>query len=509
MTSSDPGRRTAWIVFATLVFAYAYFYQAGGWNQNSRMDLVRAIVFDRSVIIDSYAANTGDRAVCGDHVCSDKAPGLALAAVPPVLAASVISDDLGFLSYIATLFTAGLAAAFAALVVFSLARRLGTRSTVRDAVVVALIFGLATPMWCYATLFMSHAMVSALLVGAYRGALAVDDAAMSVRRRRVIASLIGLALGWAIITEYPVAIPAAIVGGLAVWQVRKHGRREALWVGAALVGGISVAAAVLLIYNAVAFGSPFQLGYSGVTDFPGMKAGVMGVTYPKWHVLGELLVGHFRGLLRLSPVLALAPLGLAFAIRERKTRAAGIVAAAIVAYYLLFNAAYFYWNGGFSYGPRHMAPALAFAVLGLVPLWTCRPARLRIVLRVAIVALAGFGATLSLAAVATTAQPSMFEPKPIENIIWPAFTSGRLALNHQSIDQHDADADQPQAAWNLGQQVGLDGFGSLVPLAILLIAGTAAAVRGRLAADREPADPLVLAAEPSDVIVERSRRVDE
>ena len=31
------------LLFALLFTSFAYFYQAGGWNQNSRFDLVRAI----------------------------------------------------------------------------------------------------------------------------------------------------------------------------------------------------------------------------------------------------------------------------------------------------------------------------------------------------------------------------------------------------------------------------------------------------------------------------------
>ena len=41
--SASP-RRHDWIVFLLLLFSYAYFFQGGGWNQNSRFDQLRAIV---------------------------------------------------------------------------------------------------------------------------------------------------------------------------------------------------------------------------------------------------------------------------------------------------------------------------------------------------------------------------------------------------------------------------------------------------------------------------------
>src|SRR5262245_18218138 len=47
-------------LFALVLGTYSYYYQAGGWNQNSRFDLTRAIVEQRTSILDSYAYNTGD-----------------------------------------------------------------------------------------------------------------------------------------------------------------------------------------------------------------------------------------------------------------------------------------------------------------------------------------------------------------------------------------------------------------------------------------------------------------
>ena len=42
--SRQDRQRTALCVAALLGIAYAYFYQGGGWNQNTRFALVRAIV---------------------------------------------------------------------------------------------------------------------------------------------------------------------------------------------------------------------------------------------------------------------------------------------------------------------------------------------------------------------------------------------------------------------------------------------------------------------------------
>src|SRR5258706_13411437 len=80
--TSPTTRRCALVLLLVCAGSYAYFYQAGGWSQNSRFDLVRAVVEEGRLSIDSYRKNTLDLAVVAGHAYSDKAPGLALAAVP-------------------------------------------------------------------------------------------------------------------------------------------------------------------------------------------------------------------------------------------------------------------------------------------------------------------------------------------------------------------------------------------------------------------------------------------
>src|SRR5207248_1540800 len=83
-----PGARA--LLFILLFVSFAYFYQAGGWNQNSRFDLVRAITNEGTLNIDPFMHSTGDKAFSNGHYYSDKAPGIALAAVPVVAVARPI-----------------------------------------------------------------------------------------------------------------------------------------------------------------------------------------------------------------------------------------------------------------------------------------------------------------------------------------------------------------------------------------------------------------------------------
>src|SRR5437868_2084697 len=118
-------RRLSWTLGLVLLVSYAYFYQAGGWNQNSRFALVRAITEHHTLKIDAYYQQTGDRALFNGHYYSDKAPGASLLAVIPAELARGLSAFAGgdpdsntgiaWRSYIATVFTSGLFTTAAAL----------------------------------------------------------------------------------------------------------------------------------------------------------------------------------------------------------------------------------------------------------------------------------------------------------------------------------------------------------------------------------------------------------
>ena len=131
--SAEPQQRktnhkSALLIATVLFVSYAYFYAGGGWNQNSRFDLIRAIIEQGTLRIDAYHENTRDKAFFRGHYYSDKAPGLALLAVPivavarPVLRAAGVDPGsprgLVGLSYVATVFTLALPAALATACLF-------------------------------------------------------------------------------------------------------------------------------------------------------------------------------------------------------------------------------------------------------------------------------------------------------------------------------------------------------------------------------------------------------
>jgi hypothetical protein len=478
-------RRSAIILGVALFLSYAYFYQAGGWNQNSRFALVRAILERHTLQIDAYQLHTGDRALSDGHYYSDKAPGTSLIALVPVAAARGIArlagvdpesfPGIAWTSYVATLATSALFTVVAALVVMRLSLAWGFSRGA--ALFAASAYGLATPAWCYATLYMGHALTAGCLMLAFSAAIDLGRPAGSGEPGSGWA--VGFWTGLAVISEFPAAVPALFIMLLAVSAARAREAHRLVPAAARIIAGGSGFAAVLFAYNAVAFGSPLHLGYASEEGFTQLHTGLFGITYPQWWRLREILVGSYRGLLPLSPLIALTPVGLVMLGREPARRRPAIVAAAIAAFYLLLNASYYYWEGGWAIGPRHVTPALPFLALGLAPLWDAGGRAGRAVLSAAWL----WGVALTLVAVSTTPQPPASFKAPLSELLWPAFRDGDLSLNdatfvHSSSRFGSLRGNQvPHAAWNLGEIIHLHGHASLLPLGLVWALAAAALSR--------------------------------
>jgi hypothetical protein len=498
-------------LFVLLFTSYAYFYQAGGWNQNSRFSLVRAITNEHSLRIDPFQASTGDKAIFEGHYYSDKAPGVAFAATPFVWAARPLLRAVGgdpesyegiaFLSYLATVLTSGLFTAIAAIVLWDLSIRLGASDGA--ALFAALTYGLASPMWPLATLFLGHAVSAACLVFAYAAAVAIaGEHEPPSTSLLLLGSIVGAGGGWATVSEFPAAIPAAAIAALAAVHAWPLGRARALRTVSALTLSALACTAILMAYQYACFGSPFHIAYTSEQGFEAMQQGFFGIGTPTWERLRHILFEEYRGLLPLAPSLAVAPVGLLLLFAQnRRLRAATLVAIAIAVYYVVLNASYTYWEGGWSYGPRHLSPALPFLCIGLAMLWT-RAAR---PVRSVFAALTAVAALFALAAVATMAQPPAQIQRPLAELLLPALADGDLALNTQRFTDGGANGGAlrahvaPRAAWNLGMQAGLSGRASLVPLALVWIgcaAWLSAAVRGRRRSAEVPSGPASSSARP-------------
>jgi hypothetical protein len=477
-------RICALLIGAVVFISNAYFYEGGGWNQNSRFDLVRAIVEQRTLRIDAYHQNTEDKAFANGHYYSDKAPGLAFLAVPvavaaiPLLQAAGIAPDspggLADLAYCLTVFAVGLPMALACSCLFWIALQLG--SSVNASAFGAVALGLATPMWAYSTLFWGHALAGACLVFGFACALRLRGDVCS-RSDVFWGLLLGLTAGWATVTEYPSAPVSAVVAFLALALVWKDGPRRRWSVVLGISAGALACIAALMTYQYAAFGSVFHPSYAYYPPgaFSWMTRGYLGLTYPRIDVALKLLFGCRRGLLFSGPVVLAAPYGLWLLWKQPATHAAAVAAAGVATYYFLFHASFAAWPAGWSHGPRYMSPGLPLLCVGLPPLWD----HVRGAWRIAVGAMAVAGVGLTLMAVSVGAQPPDEFRCPLNQFYWPSFWAGKFSLNLGTVlIPSEQGATQVHGAFNVGEIAGLHGLSSLIPL--FAIWGLAAVLWARI-----------------------------
>jgi hypothetical protein len=471
--------RTPEVALAVLAFGVsAYFFQAGGWNQNSRFDLTRAIVEQHSLTIDDYVGNTGDYSVRGGHFYSDKAPGLSFLAVPVWSAVHPFAHGrrprgrlihLG--AYLSTLWGVALPSALGVAMLFRIAVRWG--ASVTAAAVLAVSYAFGTQALPYSTLFYSHQLVAGLLLLALALITEGRERPEAVTPRRLF--VVGLLLGYAIASEYPAALAGAMIVGYAALVVRR--RRRLVWTAV----GAAIPILGLATYHAGAWGDPFITGYT-FTIIPGRDTGGLlpGVTLPDPTLLPKLLFSLERGIIRFSPWLALALPGAVVMLRRRWLRAEGLLCVAVIAAFLALNCAQTVtpddWRGGAGLGPRYLVPSLPFYALAMVGLVVPRWSGWRAHRLVRGLAAAVFVALVALSAgrmlLATAVQPEVSRvDDPFADYLLPLWRDDRVAVNVAAF--YDGGNKEPKFAWNLGEQMGLSGRASLLPLAVFVLAAGA------------------------------------
>jgi hypothetical protein len=486
----DGGAHRGTAIFLLLLGVYGYFYQAGGWNQNSRFDLVRAIVEQGTFSIDRYEANTGDDAIRDGHYYCDKAPGASVFCLPTYwamyrLAGAPDPVSPGWLAWavwLSVVVAIGVPSALAAVCLARLNERLGLSAVAASAV--ALLWGLGTMALPYSTLLYGNQLSASLMLIAFHVFVGVRQGASPSRARMVTA---GALLGCAVATEYP----AALIGvPIAIYGLAAAGVRPAC---VAALGGL-VPVTLLLAYHHVVFGSVLSFPYDySVWDTP--KTGwFMGIGVPDLRALRNILISEYRGLLYTTPwLVAAVPGGIALARRHGREAAVCAWSALV---FVWLNSSIPPWHGGWAAGPRYLVPMLPFLAIlaggALLPSIHGRTDRASLTRRLvtgAVLAVLGlFSVANMFAATAVKPEISTAERRPYAEFVWPKFLAGDLAVSTQSIDALDNPANAPRQAWNLGMKAGLDGHLSLVPLYLWmgLTVGWLARILRR---EREPQRP--------------------
>ena len=348
-------KRIARAIFLSLWALYAWIgpgMSAINANSISRIGLVFSIVERHALDIDPIARYTIDKAEFEGHTYLDKAPGLSLMAVPAVAVIHGFATRMGmptvavqgeafslfyFISvWTGVVFSVALLTAAAAAMMYWLARHLGMSRGA--ALFGALGFAVCTPAFGWATSFFGHGAAGACLFIGY-ALVVMASSPVAPRNGPRLAFLAGAALAWSVTVEFTSVPAAVIVAGVGCWRLHALASPRNWRLLAAALGGGFAGALPLAIYNLMAFGSVWHLGYSDVVGFAGMQTGLFGVSLPRGEVALALLVGAKRGILWIAPILLVAPLAWVAAFRRFGTPAA-LALVAIPLAYLLVNSGY-------------------------------------------------------------------------------------------------------------------------------------------------------------------------
>lgn len=402
-------RRLSTLSLILLAIAMGSVVQAMGWAQTSNYALVRALE-SGTAKIDPYAWETRDTSWNDGHFYSVKAPGMAFLVLPFDRAMKAVGIDqigprmsdsahaAGALRWARAGVPSGLFAnrmhlatptreritnytpyvwllsiltcVLPALGLMFIIRSLGDQIAAGYGTLAAIATGAGTLILPFSTLFFSHVISAAMVFAAF--ALLWRERKGGSNPWLVLAA--GLLGGFAITTEYPLALASVIVGIYGLARFGWSDKRSLLTRSGTYAAGGILGVLPLLIYNQLAFGSVTHFSYKNAVAVQGSSGhdvlglndgGFFGITTPNLTNAFDLTLSA-KGLFVLSPVLAMAIWGTYLVWRGGRRAEAGVIAAVFFAY-LVYNAGYWLPFGGGSPGPRFLIPVLPFLGLALAP----------------------------------------------------------------------------------------------------------------------------------------------
>lgn len=308
-------------------------------------------------------------------------------------------------------------------------------------VVITLIYGLATPAFPYSNAFIGHQQVAAMLFASFWVAFLIGQRRVSPRW----SLLIGVFLGWTLITEYPAAL---IIAGVGLYLLAALPDRRWI-VGAALTGVPPLA--LMMAYNYAIFSTVLPVGYKYSELWQAEhQSGFMSLAGLNREALWGISFGVHRGLFLLAPVLLIGLAGFVAWWRSGMHRRELAVCAWAVVSFLLFNGSSVMWSGGFGVGPRYLVPMLPFLAFGIgafIAMWGAQWWT-RLVLGIT-----GVWSFLNVWAQTIGGQSfPQYQPNPLLDYSLPELATGNVARN-------------------LGMALDLSGWASLMPLALVMLVG--------------------------------------
>ncbi|MCX5886696.1 MAG: hypothetical protein NT096_12440 [Proteobacteria bacterium] len=365
-------RRNCYLILFVLFFiSYAYFFQGGGWNQNVRICLVRAMIHHRSFKIDYYkedakemeSVNTGDWSFYRGHYYINKTPGLSFMAVPPFAITEYFlkylfphdeERQVHLSAYMSTLFTTTLFSALLCLLIFHMFHHFFQMGII-NSFLLTLFFGFGTLAFSYSTTFYCHQPAAFCSLLSF--ALAMHIRHGDSQRKKAVAAFAGFSAASGVLIE-PSTI--YILAAIAMYLMSfKEGRRCITF----FILGCVPPGIVQGFYSFMCFGNPLASSYNYSNDVVMWKVQGRLFGIPDRMRFYYLLFSPYRGLFFSSPVLLMAIPGIYFFFKDKRWRSEAILCAAISVFFILYIASFHAWHGGSAAGPRYLLPAYPYFFL--------------------------------------------------------------------------------------------------------------------------------------------------
>jgi hypothetical protein len=295
------------------------------------------------------------------HPQSPYPPGQAVASIPWFLLGQFAAQHLPGVparahDLVSDFFLTGSSATYSALAAsLALIIFLRLNISIGKSLAAAGMLALATPLASYSAWFFSEPLGAALLIAA---AMALFSGAEDVPVSTGQAAAAGVLLGAAIWVR-PTHALAALAFLVALFV---RDRKRAFAPAVVLTAIVCFAGVAYLWRNIYLFGSPFDFGYP-----PAAEGGKALNTFhtPLTTGLFGYIFSPGKSIFVFAPPLLLAIAGRRWLWRH--SRGLWTVAWLTPITYMIFFATYTQWEGGYSYGPRYLVPALALGGLALGP----------------------------------------------------------------------------------------------------------------------------------------------
>jgi hypothetical protein len=361
------------MLFIFFFTTYAFFFQGGGWNQNSRICLTRAILHDRTFIIDNYMedsqdpyfefVNTGDWSYYNGHYYTVRPPGLSFMAVVPFGIAEYFfkhyfpadtERQVLLSSYASTLCTSSLCATLLCLMLFHFFYRFFNIART-SCLFLTIFFGLGTYAFCYSTSFYSYLPAAFFSFLAFLLAIYLKQGCS--HNKKLISLFSGLSASLAVLVEASTLLILICI--LSYLLSFKDGRRYMIF----FLLGCLPTVILLCFYNTVCFGSPFSTSYKYANDAVMWYTDGSLFSMPNVEDFMGILILPYRGLFISSPILFMALPGISLFFKKRKLLAEAMLCTSVLISYILLIASYNAWHGGTTVGPRYLVPAFPFVFI--------------------------------------------------------------------------------------------------------------------------------------------------